>query len=74
GADFSAAQVAMAGPQGPISVTRFAPKNGYAQPTLVWDVNANLDPNSTYYVSVSNIKVGNGRTNYSYAVQLFQPN
>ena len=63
----------MSGPNGPIPVTRYAPKNGYAQPTLVWQVGAAIDPTSTYHVTVNNIRVGNGTTSYSYAVQMFKP-
>lgn len=73
GADFSAATVAMAGPNGPIPVTRYAPKNGYAQPTLVWQVGAAIDPGSTYLVTVNNIRVGGAMTSYSYAVNMFKP-
>jgi uncharacterized protein YkwD len=73
GADFSAATVAMAGPNGPIPVTRYAPKNGYAQPTLVWQVGAGIDPSSTYLVTVNNIRVGGAMTSYSYAVNMFKP-
>ncbi len=73
GANFEAATVSMSGPNGPIPVTRYAPKNGYAQPTLVWQVGAAIDPTSTYHVTVNNIRVGNGTTSYSYAVQMFKP-
>lgn len=73
GANFTNATVAMSGPNGPIAVTHYAPKNGYAQPTLVWQVGSSISPTGTYHVTVNNIKVGNATTSYSYAVQMFKP-
>jgi uncharacterized protein YkwD len=73
GANFANATVSMSGPNGPISVNRYAPKNGYAQPTLVWQVPGSINPTGIYRVTVNNIKVGNATTSYSYAVQMFKP-
>lgn len=74
-ANFSGATVSMTKGNGiPVGTQKFAPKNGYAQPTLVWTVGEDIDQTATYNVSVRNIKIGGKSVNYSYKVNMFYPN
>ncbi len=70
-ADFSRARVIVRKIRGPrMAVTRYAPHNGYAMPTLVFDV-ANVRPGG-YRVFVTGIR-GAGRATMSYPVRIFRP-
>lgn len=61
GADFSGASVTVTGPGGQqISTSRHAPVGGYADPTLVWEMNNLIEhgglPDRTYRVTVNGIR------------------
>ena len=58
-----------------IPVHKFAVENGYAQPTLAWQMPASFSKTSTYRVVVKNIrrKGTTKRFKYAYTVRLFTP-
>lgn len=58
-----------------ISVRRYAPHNGYAQPTLVWQMPKSFDKTAAYRVVVSGIKAAGtpGTLRQEYTVRLFTP-
>lgn len=58
-----------------IPVHKFRVENGYAQPTLVWQMPAGISKTSAYRVVVKNIrrKGTHKRFKYAYTVRLFTP-
>lgn len=58
-----------------IPVQKFAVENGYAQPTLVWQMPSTFSKTSAYRVVVKNIRKrgSSKRFSYSYTVRLFTP-
>lgn len=58
-----------------IPVRRHAPHNGYAQPTLVWQLPSKIDRTGTFRVVVTRIKQAGVKRllKTSYTVRLFQP-
>ncbi|HYP18234.1 MAG TPA: hypothetical protein VEQ65_13560, partial [Opitutus sp.] len=83
GADFSTASITMArgGQSVPVAIESRA--NGAGEPTLVWAYNG-LDPNSsvehpkpsadtTYTVTVSNVRIAGAPQTFSYNVVVFDP-
>ena len=82
GADFSAAAVSMSSKGSAISVTLSPVANGYGDNTLVWiplglgDSAAwpTITADTTYTVTVSNVKISGTPHSYTYAVTVFNPN
>jgi uncharacterized protein YkwD len=56
-----------------VQATKNPVVNGYAQPTLSWQVPASVAKSGTFKVLVSNIKVGKKRYSTSYSVAMFTP-
>lgn len=57
-----------------ISATKSPVENGYAQPTLVFNIPASQAKTGTYTVVVNNIKTGGSRSySYKYQVKMFAP-
>lgn len=74
GADFSGATVSVSGPGGQqMSVGRHSPANGYADPTLVWEMNDLVEnvgmPDRSYRVTVDGIR-GWWSSSYSYTTTM----
>jgi uncharacterized protein YkwD len=59
----------------PITVTKNAVEDGYAQPTLVWELSPGQARSGTYKVQVSNIRASATSTRYTrtYVVRMFTP-
>lgn len=57
----------------PMRAVRYRPHNGYAMPTLVWQLNAAQAKSGTYRVVVRGIKVGKKKITRSYSVRMFSP-
>jgi uncharacterized protein YkwD len=76
-ADFSAATVAMSSDGQPITVLVKSTVNGYGENTLVWEpqVNFGVPPaaDTTYEVTISDVKIDNVSHEFSYQVILFDP-
>jgi uncharacterized protein YkwD len=73
---FKKAKVAVyQGSQRVAGVHRYAVHNGYAQPTLVWQMPSNLNKNAAYRVVVTGIKKAGVRKplRMAYTVRLFTP-
>lgn len=75
GADFSSARVTLTRDGQPVPVTLLPIADGFGDPTLGWEV-----PNSTtsgadvtYQVQVSNVRIGNQTTDFTYTVTAFDP-
>ncbi|HET6166692.1 MAG TPA: CAP domain-containing protein [Marmoricola sp.] len=58
-----------------IAVRKYAVENGYAQPTLVWQMPSSISKTATFRVVVKNIrrKGTTKRFKYAYTVRLFTP-
>ncbi|HEY6933776.1 MAG TPA: CAP domain-containing protein [Marmoricola sp.] len=74
-ADFSRARVHVHHAGRRVPVHRYAVQNGYAQPTLVWQMPRGLTRSGSYQVVVSNIhhKGSARRTSTRYQVRFFTP-
>ena len=59
----------------PVAVRKYGVENGYAQPTLVWQMNANAVASGTVHVMVRGIRVAGTNRVYtrSYRVRMFTP-
>ena len=81
GADFSAATVAMTSNGSPVSLTPSPVTNGYGENTLVWiplGMADNADwprpaVDTSYNVTVSNVKISGVPRSFSYTVTIFGP-
>jgi uncharacterized protein YkwD len=72
--NFAGASVAVYRNGHRISATKAPVENGYAQPTLVFNIPANQAKSGTYTVAVRNIRTGGNRAyNYTYHVSMFTP-
>ena len=57
-----------------ISASKSPVENGYAQPTLVFNIPASQAKSGLYTVKVSNIRTGGSRAyGYTYQVSMFTP-
>jgi uncharacterized protein YkwD len=58
-----------------LSVHKYPVENGYAQPTIVWQMPTGISKTSAYRVVIKNIrrKGSSKRIKYSYVVRLFSP-
>jgi uncharacterized protein YkwD len=72
---FAKARVKVSNGAGRVPVRKYAVHNGYAQPTVVWQMPAGFSKTSSYRVVVSNIhrKGSSRRFKYAYTVRLFTP-
>ena len=72
---FAKAKVLVYGNAGRVPVRKYRVQNGYAQPTLVWEMPAGFSKTSAYRVVVKNIhrKGSSKRLKYAYTVRLFTP-
>ncbi|MBO9524446.1 MAG: CAP domain-containing protein [Nocardioidaceae bacterium] len=73
--DFRRARVAVWQNGVRLSVHRYRPHSGYAQPTLVWQMPATISKTAAFKVVVSNIHRKGSRKafRYAYTVRLFTP-
>ena len=56
-----------------IKATKLRVENGYAQPTVVFDVPGSQATSGTYKVVVRNIRAGSRSYTYTYGVRMFTP-
>lgn len=72
---FAKAKIRVYGPAGRIGVHKYPVENGYAQPTVVWQMPAGFSETSAYRVVVTNIrhKGSSKRFKTAYTVNLFAP-
>jgi uncharacterized protein YkwD len=72
---FAHAKIHVYGAAGRVSVHKYAVENGYAQPTVVWQMPAGFSKTSSYRVVVKNIRHrgSSKRFKYAYTVRLFTP-
>ncbi len=75
GVSFARAHVAVYDGSRRLAVRKYAVENGYAQPTLVWQMPAGISKTHTYRVVVTGIRRPGIRRNltHSYTVRLFTP-
>lgn len=72
GANFTNAQVAVTRNGNNVSVTRYAPANGYGINTLVWDIGGTTNQPAEYHVTIRNVS-GAPRSVYEYDIHVFDP-
>ena len=70
---FSQAAVSVSRNGTPIRTVRNRVENGYAQPTLVWQIPADQARSGTYRVVVRGIRLGSQQYTSSYTVRMFAP-
>jgi uncharacterized protein YkwD len=72
---FAKAKVKVLGPGGRLPVRKYHVENGYAQPTLVWQMPAGFSKTAAYKVVVTNIRRKHSSKKFktSYVVRLFSP-
>jgi uncharacterized protein YkwD len=72
---FAKAKVRVYSSSGRVPVHKYAVENGYAQPTVVWEMPPGFSKTSSYRVVVKNIhrKGSSKRLKYAYTVRLFTP-
>jgi uncharacterized protein YkwD len=76
GADFGSATVSMSSGGSGLGVSLQTVKNGYGENTLVWEPAASFGPpgaDTTYSVSVSNVKINGSPRSFAYDVVVFDP-
>lgn len=73
--NFSRARIAVYGPSGRVATHKYPVHNGYAQPTLVWQMPASINQTAAYRVVVTGIRKAGTRKRISttYTVRLFTP-
>jgi len=72
---FAKSRIKVYGPSGRLSVHKYAVENGYAMPTVVWQMPASFAKDGAYRVVVTNIhhRGSSKRFKTAYTVQLFTP-
>jgi uncharacterized protein YkwD len=72
---FARAKIHVYSSSGRVPVHKYAVENGYAQPTVVWEMPPGFSKTSSYRVVVKNIhrKGSSKRLKYAYTVRLFTP-
>jgi uncharacterized protein YkwD len=72
---FAKARIKVIGPGGRLPIHKYRVENGYAQPTVVWQMPGSFDKNTSYRVVVKHIKKrGSSKSfKYAYTVRLFTP-
>ncbi|MGY2873899.1 uncharacterized protein YkwD [Marmoricola sp. URHA0025 HA25] len=72
---FAKAKIHVYGPSGRLSVHKYAVENGYAMPTVVWQMPAGFDKSASYRVVVKNIHRRGSSKHFKsvYTVRLFTP-
>jgi uncharacterized protein YkwD len=72
---FAKARIKVYGPTGRLSVHKYRVENGYAQPTVVWQMPAGFSTTSAYRVVVTNIRHKGSKKRFktAYTVNLFAP-
>jgi hypothetical protein len=72
---FAHARIKVYGGGGRVAVHKYRVENGYAQPTVVWQMPGGFDKSSSYRVVVTHIKHRGSSKNfkYAYTVRLFTP-
>ena len=72
---FAKANIKVYGPTGRLAVHKYHVENGYAQPTVVWQMPAGFSTTSAYRVVVSNIRHKGSKKRFktAYTVNLFAP-
>ena len=72
---FAKAKIKVYSSAGRLSVRKYAVENGYAQPTVVWQMPGGISKTDSYRVVVTNIKRkgSSKRLKYAYTVRLFTP-
>jgi len=84
GANFTNATVSMLSNGVPVAVFKESASSGYGEPTLVWvpmglDTSSSSTPwpfngqDTVYSVSIGNVGIGSGTTNWNYTVTVFDP-
>ena len=74
GADFSATTVSVKRNNNPVGVTVSPVVNGYGENTIVWELAESLPAgNTTYQVTLQNVKINGNPQNFSYEVMVFDP-
>jgi len=74
GSSFSSASVRVIKDGATVAITRYGVENGYARPTLVWQMPANSSTGS-YFVTITGLRKKDGTTvpPYTYPVYFFNP-
>jgi hypothetical protein len=70
---FAGASVAVYRNGARIQATKLRVENGYAQPTVVFDVPGSQATSGTYKVVVRNIRAGSRSYSYTYGIRMFTP-
>ncbi len=72
GADFSSTTITMTSGGTPVSLTKLAVVNGYGENTVVWEPDpTTFMPETTYLVTLDNVKVDDVSQSFSYEVSIF---
>lgn len=73
--NFSRARIHVTHARHSLRVHKFAVENGYAQPTLVWQMPSGFEPHGRYHVVVKNIRHRGSGKRYTarYTVKFFTP-